>query len=117
MHGGEFLQTSHSSKLEHRSLSSPEGEEGIFRPVILMATDLLAVSISNLFHCGVMLNTVYLHENLVEVPLPLCHLAHIVGSPLADLASKVSSKPINPESYTFMANICAALMEQVLNIS
>ena len=64
-----------------------------------------------------MLNTVYLHENLVEVPLPLCHLAHIVGSLLTDLASKVGSKPINPESYTFMTNIYAALMEQVFNIS
>ena len=64
----------------------------------------------------VMLYSVDLDEDLIEMPLPLSDLPHIVGSPLTDLASKVGSKPINPESYTFMTNIYAALVEQVFDI-
>ena len=42
-----------------------------------------------------MLNTVYLHENLVEVPLPLRGLAHIVGALLTYLSGEMRSEPID----------------------
>ena len=65
----------------------------------------------------IMLNTIDFDEDFVQMPLPLCGVAHIVGSLLAYLPGEVGSKPINPESYTIMTNIYAALMEQVFNIS
>ena len=46
------LQTSHSPEPKHGALPLPEGGVRVFRPVILVATDLLAAFISNLFHCG-----------------------------------------------------------------
>ena len=52
MHTGEFLQASHSPETKHCTFSSSEGEVRVFRPVVLVATDPLAVFISNLFHCG-----------------------------------------------------------------
>ena len=48
----EFLQVRHSPEPGHRSLSSPERQVAILRPIIKMATDLLAVDISNVFHRG-----------------------------------------------------------------
>ena len=50
MHAGEFLQASHSPKSEHGSLPSPEREVRVLRSVVLVATDLLAVLVSNILH-------------------------------------------------------------------
>ena len=52
MHAGELLQTSRAPKPEHSSLFSPEGEVRILRSVVLVATDLLAVLVADVFHCG-----------------------------------------------------------------
>ena len=52
MHAGELLQTSRAPKPEHSSLFSPEGEVRILRAVVLVATDLLAVLVADVFHCG-----------------------------------------------------------------
>ena len=52
MHGDEFLQTSHPPETGHGAFSALEGEVGILDPIIHMATDLLTVFVSNLFHCG-----------------------------------------------------------------
>ena len=167
MYGGELLQTSHSPKPEHSAFSSPEGEMGILGPIVHMATDLLAVFISNLFHCGAIRRASicdddlripvsfhcflqefqgsslvaflgdeafqhfalmidgtpeivgfapYLHEHLVEVPLPLVDLTHIVGPLLADFLGEMRAEPINPEPDAFVTNVHAPLMEQVLDI-
>lgn len=50
MHGGELLQTSHSSKPEHGALSSPEGEVRVFCPIVLVAADLLATFVPDILH-------------------------------------------------------------------
>ena len=63
-----------------------------------------------------MLNAVYLHEDFVEMRLPLSDLAHIVGSPLADFSGEMRAEPIDPEPDTFMADVDTALVEQVFDI-
>jgi len=50
MDRGELLKTSHSPEAEHRPLSSSEREVRVFCSVIEMATDLLAVNVSDVFH-------------------------------------------------------------------
>ena len=53
MYAGEFLQAPHASKSERGSLSWWEGEVGVFRSIIHVATVLLAAFVSNLFHHGI----------------------------------------------------------------
>ena len=58
-----------------------------------------------------------LHEDLVQVPLPLRAPAHRFGPPLPDLVSEVCAEPIDPSADTFVANIDPALVKQVLDIA
>lgn len=139
----------------------------VFGTVVQVATDLLAVAVSNLSHrgairskavsdddlrsavslhgllqkperCGlipglgdvalqhlalvidsspeVVLDTVDLNENLVEVPLPLSMLAHEGSTFRADFAGEDRSETIDPEPDAFMANINSSLMEQVFDV-
>ena len=75
MYGGELLETSHSPKPEHRPLPSPKGEVGVLRSVVLVATDLLAVFVSNLFHCRAIRGAAISHYDLrVAVSLSLIHI-------------------------------------------
>ena len=48
----EFLEVRHSPEPRHRSLSSSEGQVAVLGPVVEMATDVLAVFVSDLFHGG-----------------------------------------------------------------
>ena len=57
-----------------------------------------------------------LHEDLIQVPLPLRRLPHSFGSTFADLVREVSPEPIDPVTDRFVANVDAAFMEQVFNI-
>lgn len=57
-----------------------------------------------------------LHEHFVQVPAPLRHLAHSLGSPFPDRSRKMGPEPLDPEPHTFMTNINATLMEQVLDV-
>ena len=162
MHGGEFLQASHSPETKHCTLSSSEGEVRVFRSVVRVATDLLAVLVADLVHgCAIrwaavgdnhlriavslhcflqefqgggfvapfrdigfqyfafvingapeiMLDAIDFDEDLVEVPLPLCHLAHVVSTRFTDFLCEVSSETIYPETDTFVADINATLVE------
>ena len=52
MSRGEFLQVAHPSKPAHRAFPPAQGQVTILRSVVEMTTDLLAVAISYLFHCG-----------------------------------------------------------------
>ena len=54
MYGDELLQTSHSPKPEHGAFSSSKGEVRVFRAIVLVPADLLAIFVANLFHgCAV----------------------------------------------------------------
>ena len=48
--GGELLQRLHSSKSEHRPLSSPERQMAVLRPVVGPAADLLFGGVAELGH-------------------------------------------------------------------
>ena len=120
--GGEFLEASHSSKSEHRPLSSSKGQVAVLGPIVEPPPDFLVIIIADCLHCGsirlqpichyglwlavslhrfaqklqrclaipafsdkrfehfafmidgppeVMCLTIYLHEHLVQMPLPL----------------------------------------------
>ena len=64
----------------------------------------------------VMLDTIYLHEHLVEVPLPLGDLPHIIGSLLTDLPGEVGAEAVDPEANAFMADVYAAFVEGVFDL-
>ena len=51
------------------------------------------------------------------MPLPLRDLAHEAGPADPDLAGEHRPEPVHPEPHTLMANVDAALMQQVLNIA
>lgn len=57
-----------------------------------------------------------LHEDLIQVPLPLRDLSHEIRSPDADLAGEHRPKPIDPEPHALVADIDPALMEKVFDI-
>lgn len=65
----------------------------------------------------IMLDPVYLHKDLVQVPLPLRVLAHVGSSFRPDLASEDWTKAIAPKPHALVANINASLVEQVFNIA
>ena len=48
----EFLQVRHSPESRHSSFSPSKGQVAVLGPVVEMATDLLAVFISDLSHSG-----------------------------------------------------------------
>ena len=59
----------------------------------------------------IVLDAIDFDEDLVDMPLPLHGLAHVVCSLFADLTSKVSAEAVDPKPDAFMANVDAALME------
>lgn len=65
----------------------------------------------------VMRLSVYLHKDLIEVPLPLRDLTHIAGPADADLAGKHRAETINPEPHALMADIDSAFVQQILDIA
>ena len=58
----------------------------------------------------------YLHKDLVEMPTPLGHLAKLLGPALTDLAGHKRPEPVPPVPYRLVADVDAALMEQVLHV-
>ena len=65
----------------------------------------------------IMPDAIDLHEDLIEMPLPLRVLAHVRRPLRSDLAGEDWSKAIAPEPHALMANINAWLVEQVFNIA
>ena len=60
---------------------------------------------------------VYLHENLVQMPLPLGPGTHLVGPLSPDFRGEHRAEAVPPEAHRFVAQINPALMEQVLDVS
>jgi len=58
--------------------------------------------------------TTNFHEHFIQVPAPLCHLAQMLIPPSADHLSEVRSKPVHPKPNTFVTNVDAPLMQEVL---
>lgn len=46
----EFLQVTHPSKSAHRAFSPAQGQMTVLGTIVQVATDLLAVAVSDLFH-------------------------------------------------------------------
>jgi len=65
----------------------------------------------------IVLDSIDLHEDLIQVPLPLRMLSHVGGSLRSDLASEHRTKPVHPSPNALMADIDPSLMEQVFNIT
>jgi hypothetical protein len=57
-----------------------------------------------------------LHEDFVQMPLPLRRLSHSFGSACADLVREVSTEAVYPMPDRFVADIDPALMKQVLDV-
>ena len=57
-----------------------------------------------------------LHEDLIEVPAPLGDLAKLLGPPLLDLPRHQRAEPVPPVSNRLMADVDAALVEQILHV-
>jgi hypothetical protein len=66
---------------------------------------------------GLVVFAIDLHEDLVHMPPPLRPGAHPVNPTAADLASKHQAKSVPPEPDHLMANVDAALVQQVLHIT
>ena len=64
----------------------------------------------------VMLLTVDLDEHLVKMPAPSAGF-HTLDPSLSDLGRKHRAEPVPPVSHRFMADIDAAFMQQVFDIS
>ena len=58
-----------------------------------------------------------LHENLIEMPLPLSMLAHVGSTLRSDLTSEDRAEPIHPSPYAFVADVDPAFVEQVFDIA
>ncbi len=58
-----------------------------------------------------------LHENLVQMPLPMCPWPHPVHPSAADLSRKHRTEPVPPEPNGFVADLDAAFMQQILHIA
>ena len=65
----------------------------------------------------VMCLTVDLHENLVQMPLPIGVCSHPLDTLPSDLESKHRAKSVPPETDRFMADTDPSLVQQVLDIS
>lgn len=61
--------------------------------------------------------TVDFHEDLVHVPLPWRKRTQLLNTSPADLGGKHRPKPVPPEPDGFMADVDAAFVEQVFDIS
>ena len=64
-----------------------------------------------------MLDAVDLYEHLIQMPLPLRHLAHVVSTRFADLLGEMSAEVIYPETDAFVADINPTLVKQVFDIA
>ena len=65
----------------------------------------------------IMLDAIDLHEDLIEMPLPLSILSHVRSALRSDLTSEDWTKAINPKPHAFMADINPALVKKVFDIS
>ncbi|KCZ87972.1 hypothetical protein HJO_16350 [Hyphomonas johnsonii MHS-2] len=59
----------------------------------------------------------YLHEYVVQVLPLMWATSHRFRSAFPDFASEVCAEPIDPETDVFVADIDAALVEKVFNVS
>ncbi len=57
-----------------------------------------------------------LHEHLVQMPAPLAGF-HARNPPFSDLGREHRTEPMPPKSDGFMADIDAALMQQIFHIA
>ena len=58
-----------------------------------------------------------LHENLIEVPLPVRIGSHTVDPVFADLRCEHWAKSVPPEPNRLVADFDTALMQQVFNVT
>ena len=56
------------------------------------------------------------HVRLVEMPLPMTKATHVRDTHTANLRSKHWAEPVPPEPHRLVANVDAALEQQVLDI-
>ncbi len=64
----------------------------------------------------VVLLSVDLHENFVEMPSPLAR-SHPLHPALADAGSEQRADPVLPVTYGLVADVDAALVQQVLDVA
>jgi len=60
--------------------------------------------------------TIDIHEHLVQVPAPL-RVAPVLDTPLPDLGSEHRTEPVPPEPHRLMADVDAALEQQILDLT
>ena len=58
-----------------------------------------------------------LHKDFVQVPPPLRRLSHSFRAMFPDLVGEVSTETVHPVTYRLMADVDAAFVEQVLDVS
>ena len=63
------------------------------------------------------LHSIDLHENLIQMPLPIRISTKLLDSILADFFGEHRAKPVPPEPDSFMADIDAAFMEKIFQDS
>ena len=59
----------------------------------------------------VVLDAVDLHEDFIQMPLPLSMLSHVGRTFRSDLSREDRPKAIDPEPYTLMADIDAPFVK------
>jgi hypothetical protein len=57
-----------------------------------------------------------LHENLIQVPLPIWICAHLAEPFLADLCGKQRAKSVPPKPNRFVADVDVAFVQQTLHV-
>ena len=58
-----------------------------------------------------------LHVDLVETPMPMGELAHVLDPLSADLAGEHRAEPVSPQPHGLVTNVDAALEQQVLDVA
>jgi hypothetical protein len=58
-----------------------------------------------------------LHEHLIKMPAPVAVSPHLAHPLAADIRRKHRSEPVPPEPYCLVADVDAALEQQVLNVA
>src|SRR5271165_5001550 len=58
-----------------------------------------------------------LHERLIQMPPPLRIAAHMRNAPLSDLGGEHWAKPVPPEPDGLVADVDAALGQQILDVA
>jgi hypothetical protein len=168
VNGDKFLQTSRSTKAQHRPFSSLERKMRVLASIVLPTPCFLFLNIpDNLhrsavgsqlvrnddfwrtvsFHCfpqefegclaiatfcyirfqhltfvinsapQVVYPTIYLHNNPVQVPLPVRILPKLLNTSLADFHSEHRKKSIPPKPDGFVTVINTTFMQQILHVS